>query len=77
MYMDLIELTLTISVIRDTSAPSAVSGAPSLLLSVLFKCLLCDMNNELKALVHALMFAKAPAAKMPPIIYNAKRKLSL
>lgn len=65
------------SVISDTSAPSAVNGAPSLFFSAFFKCLLCEMNSEPKALIHALILAKAPATKMPPIIYNAKRKLFL
>lgn len=69
--------TLTISVIRDTSAPKAVNGAPSLFFNAFFKCLLCDVNSEPNAFIHALMFARAPATKMPPIIYNAKRKLFL
>lgn len=69
--------TLTISVISETSTPKAVNGAPSLCFNAFFKCLLCEMKSEPKALVQEFMFANAPAISMPPIMYNAKRRLFL
>lgn len=46
-------LTLTISVISETSAPNAVNGAPSLFFNALLRCLLCEINSELRAFAHA------------------------
>lgn len=46
-------VTLTISVINETSAPNAVNGAPSLFFNAFFKCRPCETNKELNAFVQA------------------------
>lgn len=65
------------SVIMDTSAPSAVRGAPSLVFIDRFKCRACEKNNELNALAQAWMLAKTPANKIAPKTYSVKMIPSL
>uniref|UniRef100_A0A2M4B2C1 Putative secreted protein n=1 Tax=Anopheles triannulatus TaxID=58253 RepID=A0A2M4B2C1_9DIPT len=55
----------TISVMRLTSAPSAVSGAASLLENACFRCLPCDMNSALVSFDQACKLAMAPASRKP------------